>query len=252
MQICNTINQWQDVYKTIHNKSIGFVPTMGHLHAGHMSLVSHAKKYNDITVVSIFVNPTQFNNQEDFQNYPKTMQDDIDLLKKYEVDYLFCPTYDEIYPDQYTYSVSENKISKILEGEHRPGHFDGMLTIVLKLLNIIRPTRLVMCEKDYQQAQLVKNMIEAFFIATEIDILPTYRLNSGLPYSSRNSNLSKENSEKAFWLSKLLKSNLSNDEIKTELTNLGFKVEYVEDYDNRKLAAAWLGNVRLIDNVSID
>lgn len=249
MKIIKTVQAWRAEQVKFKNQSIGFVPTMGHLHAGHMSLIEKSLHNNNITVVSIFVNPTQFNNQEDLDHYPITLEQDIELLKAHKVDYLFCPDYSELYPDDYTYNVSEKKLSRILEGEHRPGHFDGVLTVVLKLLNIIEPDNIYMGEKDYQQAELIKQMTMAFFMRTNVEICTTARQKDGLALSSRNSHLTKQQLEQASVMHKLINSHLTLTEIKTELVASGFKVDYVEDYNNRRFAAAWLGKVRLIDNV---
>ena len=143
-------------------KSVGLVPTMGALHEGHLSLVRAAWKANDIVVVSIFVNPTQFNDPKDLKVYPNSLVKDIDSADAAGADFIFAPEKDAMYPDDYAYRVSENKLSKTLEGEHRPGHFDGVLTVVLKLLNIIRPTRAYFGEKDFQQLRLIEGMVEAF------------------------------------------------------------------------------------------
>src|SRR3990167_7432355 len=135
MNIVTQVSEWQSIRKTLTNKTIGFVPTMGNLHEGHISLCELSRKQNDITVVSIFVNPVQFNNQNDLQNYPRTLAQDVDRLKQAGVDYLFAPEAQDMYQDNYEVQVMETVVSKELEGEHRPGHFNGMLTVVLKLLN---------------------------------------------------------------------------------------------------------------------
>ena len=136
---------------------------MGKLHACHMSLCERARTENDLTVVSIFVNPTQFNQAQDFQHYPRTLEHDKTLLLSHKIDYLFIPDPKSIYPDDYTVRVIETELSSTLEGEFRPGHFEGMLTVVLKLLNLIQPSRAYFGEKDYQQLLLVKKMASALF-----------------------------------------------------------------------------------------
>lgn len=232
-----------------HNISIGFVPTMGTLHEGHLSLIRESKKNNDITVVSIFVNPTQFNDKNDYKNYPNKHAEDILHLASLKVDYIFTPTKRSIYNDNYAYQIIENNFSKELCGAARPGHFEGVLTIVMKLLNIVQPTRAYFGEKDYQQYMLIKGMAEAFHMDVEIISLPTIREDDGLAMSSRNLLLGNAERKKAPHFAKLLKSNLSDEEVKTNLEKEGFKVDYITTQNGRRFGAVFLGNVRLIDNV---
>ena len=145
--------------------AIGFVPTMGALHQGHISLVEKAQSENDIVVVSIFLNATQFDNENDLNNYPDTMDDDITILDKMNVDYLFIPNYENVYPDNFTYQIEEKSFSKELCGKSRDAHFSGVLTVVMKLLNIVKPTKAYFGEKDRQQLILIQGMVKAFFIA---------------------------------------------------------------------------------------
>ena len=231
------------------SNKIGFVPTMGALHAGHASLLERARKENDYVVLSIYVNPTQFNNKEDLKKYPITIEADRKIALSAGVDAILLPTYDQIYPDQYRYKVSESEFSNQLCGAHRPGHFDGVLTVVMKLLNLVRPDRAYFGEKDYQQLQLIKGMVEAFFIPTEIVPCPTMREADGLAMSSRNVNLTPENRELAPLLHRILVEAKSSAEARALLTEEKFAVDYVEDIGARRFAAAALGAVRLIDNV---
>jgi pantoate--beta-alanine ligase len=233
------------------NKSVGFVPTMGALHEGHIALIKKSLKQNDITIVSIFVNPTQFNNLEDLNNYPKTFDKDLQILKKLNVDYLFNPIYSEIYSDGYKYRIIETDFSKHLCGKFRPGHFEGVLTIVMKLLNIVKPDKAYFGEKDYQQLQLVKGMVKAFFINTKIISHPTVRTKEGLALSSRNLRLNEEQLKVAAEFPRLLKSGLSIKKIKSQLKKLGFEVEYIEKFGDRIFGAVYLENIRLIDNVKV-
>src|SRR5262249_39761740 len=159
-------------------------PTMGHLHVGHLSLCHRAKIENDVTVVSIFINPTQFNEANDFKSYPRTLEQDKTLLMEADIDYVFVPETEAIYRDNYEMVVSESLLSTCLEGEFRPGHFNGMLTVVLKLLNLIHPTRAYFGEKDYQQLLLIKKMVEAFFLPIEIIGCPILRDTDGVAFSS--------------------------------------------------------------------
>lgn len=251
MNIVSKINEWRVLRQQLNNLSIGFVPTMGNLHAGHISLYQRAKAENQITVASIFVNPTQFNQTSDFNHYPRTLDADIRLLAEYGVDYLLLPTESEMYPDQYQVQVHETQESKLLEGEFRPGHFNGMLTIVLKLLNLVQPTRAYFGEKDYQQCLLVKKMVDALFLPVEIVPCTTIRADDQLALSSRNSRLNQEQRVKAAYLPELLNSHLATTEVMEALSAQGFKVDYVHEKWGRRLAAVWLGDVRLIDNIPI-
>jgi len=250
-RIIKTVKEWNELYESesLSASQLGFVPTMGALHAGHASLLEKCVSENRQSVVSIFVNPTQFNDPGDLKKYPKTFEQDFKMMGDLNVDYLFFPSYEELYADKFAYQVHENSFSKILCGAFRSGHFDGVLTVVLKLLNIIKPGRAYFGEKDYQQYKLVKGMAEAFFLQTEIIACPTVRDEDGLALSSRNLLLSPEEREFALNFPRLLKANKSCDEIKFELEQLGFKVDYIEEYDGRYLGAVYAGKVRLIDNV---
>ena len=252
-KVVKEINKWKVIRrsKIFHNKTVGLVPTMGALHDAHIALIKKSMQQNDITVVTIFVNQTQFNIQKDFENYPSTIKEDLIKLKKLKVDYLLMPEYEDIYPDNYEYKVIESNFSQILCGKFRPGHFDGVLTIVLKLLNIVIPNRAYFGEKDYQQLKLIEGMVKAFFIDIKIIALPTVRTKEGLALSSRNLKLTEEQKIIAIEFPKVLASPLSNDEIKSRLKKKGFKVEYIEQIENRRFGAVYLGNVRLIDNVKI-
>ena len=249
MNIVTKINEWKNIRKSLEGKKIGFVPTMGNLHSGHISLCQYAKKQNDLSIVSIFINPTQFNQTEDYDQYPRTLDNDKLMLDSEKIDYLFLPDAQEIYPDHYSIRVTETELSTECEGYYRPGHFNGMLTIVLKLLNLVQPARAYFGEKDYQQLLLIKKMVGALFLPIEIISCPTIRAANGLAMSSRNNRLNLEQQMKAATLSQLLQSNLSIETISKKLNSLGFKVDYVIEKWGRRLAAVWLNEVRLIDNV---
>lgn len=253
MIIVKKISEWKKIRKSesFINESVGFVPTMGALHDGHIALIKRSLKENDLTVVSIFVNPTQFNNKNDLINYPITLENDIKILTQLKVDYLFYPKFKELYPDDYTYKVIESKFSKILCGKYRPGHFDGVLTVVMKLFNIVRPNRAYFGEKDFQQLQLIKGMVESFFMNIKIVSVPTVREKDGLAMSSRNLRLTEEERLLAAEFPKILSSGDPISQIRNKLTKKGFKVEYVEQIGKRIFAAVYLGKVRLIDNVKI-
>jgi pantoate--beta-alanine ligase len=251
MNIVSDIKIWQKIRREITQQSIGFVPTMGNLHQGHASLCARAKNENQLSVVSIFVNPTQFNQKKDLDTYPRTLEQDITLLESLDVDYLLIPEITAIYPDNYQIQIHETLLSKELEGEFRHGHFDGMLTIVLKLLNLISPHHAYFGEKDYQQFLLIKKMAAALFLSTEIIACPTFRADDGLALSSRNSRLTSEQRKIAQLFPKILNSSTNTFIIKQQLEAAGFKIEYVEDRWERRLAAVLLGDVRLIDNFSL-
>lgn len=251
MNIVTDIKNWQEIRKDLTGKTIGFVPTMGNLHDGHLSLCKQSKQENDVTVISIFVNPTQFNQQDDFDSYPRTLDADISLLKSMDIDYILQPTQQALYPDNFQMSLQENHLSLELEGQARPGHFNGMMTIVLKLLNLAQASKAYFGEKDYQQLLLVRKMVDSFFIPTKIIACPTVRAEDGLALSSRNSRLTPQQREVAQHLPRLLQSNLNIDEISRNLTSYGFKVDYIAEKWGRRLGAAWLENVRLIDNIPI-
>jgi len=247
--IVSTPSAWRSLRKSLAGRSVGFVPTMGNLHEGHIDLCRRARAENDIVVASIFVNPTQFNQASDFEKYARTLAADKELLAAAGVDYLFHPDAQDMYADGYTIKVSEEDIARELEGAFRPGHFTGMLTVVMKLLNIIGADRAYFGEKDFQQLLLVKKMVSALFMPVEIIACPTIRAQNGLALSSRNARLTPEQLEKAPLLAELLQSGMPDAAVMKKLEEAGFKPEYVETRWGRRLAAAWLGDVRLIDNV---
>ncbi|MDO8953717.1 MAG: pantoate--beta-alanine ligase [Gammaproteobacteria bacterium] len=252
MNIVTDITKWLLVRKQLADKTIGFIPTMGHLHSGHISLCQRAKQENDITVASIFINPTQFNQTQDFVVYPRTLESDYALLSEQKVDYVFVPSVADIYADHYQVKVMETELSQILEGEHRPGHFNGMLTVVLKLLNLIQANRAYFGEKDYQQLLLIQKMAKALFLPVDIIACPTIRAEDGLALSSRNSRLSIELRAQAVAFPKILQQAENIGQAIEQLKQLNFKVDYVAEHWGRRLGAVWLDQVRLIDNISID
>jgi pantoate--beta-alanine ligase len=248
MNIVTKLSDWQAIRRENNNKEIGFVHTMGHLHAGHLSLCARSQAENDLTIVAIFINATQFNEVKDFNRYPRTIEQDKALLFKQEIDYLLLLDAETIYSDNYHIQIYDSSdLGKILEAEFRPGHFIGMLTVVLKFLNIVRPTRSYYGEKDYQQLLLIKKMAQALFLQTEIVACPTLRALDGLALSSRNTCLSSEQRAKASYFPTILKQASSSEEAMNQLKNLGFKVDYVSDHWGRRLAALYIGEVRLID-----
>ena len=252
MKIVRTVDEWQKLQNSFKGKSLGFVATMGALHEGHMALIQNSISDNEVTVVSIFVNPTQFNNPDDLENYPSTFEQDVSNLKDWKVDVLFCPEARELYPDDFAFSVDENKDSLVLCGLDRPGHFKGVLTVVMKLLNIVQATRAYFGEKDYQQYRLIQDMAACFFMHTKIVGVPTRRDHEGLALSSRNLRLNSEELAAAQQVNKILSSEtLSAEERREKIENLGMTIDYLEERWGRRFIAAHIGSVRIIDNVSL-
>ena len=260
----------------INNSLIGFVPTMGALHQGHISLIKKSNKTCNITICSIYVNPTQFNNIDDFIKYPKTIKDDIKILQDSSCDILYCPENTDLYktnekPNKYRF----NGVELYLEGEYRPGHFDGVATIIEKLLNIINPQKIFFGEKDLQQLMIIKTLVKQKNILTEVIGCPTIREENGLAKSSRNQHLSKIDRELCGVIYKQLinfkhlfnKMDLSKlkKQIITNITSINkIKIEYLElvnldtfepDENPREKVkyavciAVSISGVRLIDNI---
>lgn len=286
MQIIKSPNKLTSTIKSLkkRGKSIGFVPTMGALHEGHVSLIKKARKENDIVVLSIFVNPTQFGPKEDYKKYPRNLSRDSAIAKKAGVDIIFAPVVKEMYPLAHRSSqseggtyVEETALSKILEGKIRPGHFRGVTTVVLKLFNIVQPNISYLGQKDYQQAVIIKKMVKDLNLDTKIKVLPTVREKDGLAMSSRNAYLNKEQRKTATVLYRSLMEakRLINNSLKdiSELKKLikktinqepSAKIDYIEIRDPETLQpvkkitgsvvillAVRIGKVRLIDNVII-
>jgi pantoate--beta-alanine ligase len=230
--------------------SVGFVPTMGALHAGHRSLLERARSENNRVVLSIFVNPAQFDDPADLKGYPRTLGPDLDLAWGL-ADHVLVPDQAEMYPDGYGYRVTEAPLSARLEGASRPGHFEGVLTVVLKLLNLVRPHRAYFGEKDWQQLELVSGMARALFLPVEIIPCPTVREPDGLALSSRNRRLSAPGRAMAAAFPRILRDSACPESAKKALGAAGFGVDYVEDRAGLRLGAVRLEDVRLIDNVRL-
>jgi len=251
MKTFRSITQWQTYRDSLKGDPLGFVPTMGALHDGHLSLVEASLKENALTIVSVFINPTQFDDKKDFEKYPDDARSDLQRLEDAGVDVVLLPDASQIYRDEYRFKVTENGFSRRLCGAHRPGHFDGVLTVVMRLLNVVQPDNAYFGEKDYQQLQLIRDMVSAFFMPVNIVSCATVREADGLAMSSRNQHLDDISRKKAANLYAALKHSRSAVEARKLLAGQGFEVDYVEDIANRRLAAARLGNTRLIDNVEI-
>ena len=279
MRVITSIAELRDIIKTHknNNRSVGFVPTMGNLHAGHLDLVSKASAKSDCMVVSIFVNPTQFDKADDLKAYPRTMNKDLSQLEDAGVDLVFSPDPDEMYPHGgLVTEIDVPKISSLHEGSSRPGHFMGVATVVCKLFNIVSPDIAIFGQKDFQQLSLIRQMVADLDMPVEIIGAPTIREDDGLAMSSRNSRLSVAQRKLAPSLHRVLRKlekrvMLGNcdyveaqNEMMAELSELGFKPDYIlvcnaktlqaaneTDQDLVILAAAYLGDVRLIDNIQI-
>lgn len=229
--------------------SLGFVPTMGALHEGHGSLIRRSVAENERTLVSIYLNPAQFDNDADLDKYPEDLEGDIKLLEDWEADAVFLPDYQVVYPDKYRYVLSEKELSGILCGASRPGHFDGVLTVVMKLFMMVGPCRAYFGEKDYQQYLLIRDMAEAFFMPVEVIPCPLVRQEDGLALSSRNKRLSDRGREIAPDFHRILSKNIPLEQMRRELEKTGFKVDYLEQHFGKVFGAVFLEEVRLIDHV---
>lgn len=280
MQIFNSVNSIQTWLKTQveNDKSIGFIPTMGALHQGHISLINQSTKDNDITVCSVFVNPTQFNNPEDLKKYPRNIEADIELLKSANCDAVFFPEVADMYPEgekseKFNFGGLENQ----MEGKFRPGHFDGVATIVSKFFEIIEPNKAYFGEKDFQQLRIIQELVKQKGYPLEIVPMPIAREENGLALSSRNMRLTPKFKKEAPEIYRLLsqipewKKELSLKEtiikFKKAFLETTLELEYVlicdettlkpisewEDSNNiRVFIAAYAGEIRLIDNLKIN
>ncbi len=251
MEVVYNIEDWQKIRHSFSSVDLGLVPTMGALHQGHLSLVSHAMRDNKFTIVSIFINPAQFNDPGDLSRYPRNLDKDLEILRAEGTHCVFIPQAEEIYPDNYRYRVTETELTTQLCGMNRPGHFTGVLTVVLKLFNIISPQRAYFGEKDYQQFLLIQGMVKYLFLPVEIIPVPTVRENDGLAMSSRNHLLSSEERILAGRFPEILRESTTAPEAKKRLLACGITVDYVEELYNRRFGAVKIGKVRLIDNVPV-
>jgi len=253
MRIFHSLQEWQLFQKHRDNsRRLGFIPTMGALHPGHLSLIERSCKECQDTLVSIFVNPTQFNQESDFDQYPRHLEEDARLAESAGATWILAPSKEAFYPDDYRYRVTENKQSLTMEGASRPGHFDGVLTIVLKLLMVAGAQKAYFGEKDWQQLSLVRGMIEAFFLPVQLVPCPTVREADGLAMSSRNTRLSPEGRKQAARFPEIMAMAPSPEEAVIQLENAGFTPDYVRDEDGRRLGAILFEGVRLIDNLPLN
>jgi len=277
MKVLSTITEFREVRKRLRG-SVGFVPTMGYLHEGHLVLVRRAREENKTVVVSIFVNPTQFGPREDFARYPRDPERDLAMLEKEEVNLVFMPSVEEMYPEGFCSWVGVEKVTERLEGAVRPGHFRGVTTVVAKLFNIVQPTRAYFGQKDAQQVVVIKRMVADLNMNLDIVVVPTHREPDGLAMSSRNIYLSPEERQAALVLWKSL--NLAQQlwrqgERKAERVQQQMialiqkeplaKIDYVSIADPETLEeiaridrptlvslAVRIGKTRLIDNITLE
>jgi pantoate--beta-alanine ligase len=282
MEIINRRQRMSSVARKIRreqDRTIGLVPTMGALHEGHLSLVREARRMCDVVVVSVFVNPTQFGPSEDYEHYPRDLTKDTAVLTDYNVDYIFAPSAEEMYPKDFSTYVNVSGLSKPLEGETRPGHFRGVATVVSILLNTVRPDFAFFGQKDAQQAVIIKRMVKDLAFDTEIVVLPTVREDSGLAISSRNLYLSAEEQQAASVIHRGLRkakevfkkgerhADKLEEIVRTTIeSEPRVRVDYVSVVDAETLekldkiderpfliaVAAYVGKTRLIDNTMLN
>lgn len=277
MKVVSTVKELKmllDSYRS-EGKSIALVPTMGALHAGHASLVERAVKENDVTVVSIFVNPTQFNDKNDLKNYPRTLEADCELLERVGASIAFAPSVEEMYPSEDTRQFSFEPLDTVMEGACRPGHFNGVAQIVSKLFYAVEPDKAYFGEKDFQQLAIIREMVRQLAIPVEISGCPIVRESDGLAMSSRNTLLSAEERERALTISRTLFNSLDyakghslteTKDFVEECINAaaGLDLEYFQIVDGNTLQevkewgdssyvvgciALFCGKIRLIDNI---
>ena len=278
MILCRTKTELQNTLKAQGaNPIIGFVPTMGALHEGHLSLVRQARRENEVVVASVFVNPIQFNNSEDLEKYPRNLEDDLDMLKEVGCDIVFAPENAEMYPEKPTEIYNFGALETVMEGAFRPGHFNGVAVVVKRLFDLVKPTTAYFGEKDFQQLAVIRALVEQENLAVEIVACPTVREPDGLAMSSRNARLSEEDRRIAPQIQKILRDCRDLIDVFTPAQLKEFaeeqlkkiprtQLEYFEIANAKTLqpienwsdcpkrvacVAIWLGDVRLIDNVKI-
>ncbi len=280
MELIKEIKTMQKISQkeALGNKTIGFVPTMGYLHEGHLQLVEKAVEDNDTTVVSIFVNPTQFGPEEDYEEYPRDLKRDLDLLRERNVDYVFYPAVEDVYPEGYATYVQVEKGTDVLCGRSRPNHFKGVTTVVSKLFNMVRPHRAYFGQKDGQQLLIIRRMVDDLNMDIEVVACPTVREEGGLAMSSRNKYLSPEEREAALVINQTLqkarewieKGERDGWEVKKKMER-EIKAEPLATLDYASVVsrenlqelgeikgpimiaiAAFIGSTRLIDNVWLE
>jgi len=254
VKVVRTIAEAREALEPLREGSIGLVPTMGSLHEGHLALLRTARAENDTVVMSLFVNPAQFGDETDLARYPRDEEHDLDVAREAGVDVVFAPAADEMYPPGFQTWVDVTQLGAILEGRFRQGHFKGVATVVLKLLNVVRPTRAYFGQKDAQQVEVIRRMTRDLALDVELRVVPTVRDDDGLALSSRNVLLSPEERATARALPSALATR-DRDVALARLTEAGLEIDYVEiaDFDPPTLVGAVrVGSTRLIDNVPLE
>ncbi|MHA7129474.1 pantoate--beta-alanine ligase [Algoriphagus namhaensis] len=280
MKVLTLASEWHPYrLQSIQNsKKIGFVPTMGALHQGHLDLVHACKQQADVTIVSIFVNPTQFNNPQDYKTYPKTLEKDLELLEKQKVDYVFVPDVADVYPEKVALTLDFGDLERVLEGHFRPGHFSGVGIVVSKLFHMIQPDLAFFGQKDLQQVAIIRRLVQDLSFPVHLEIVPTRREKDGLALSSRNMRLDKTERTNALTLYTSLQK--AKKELLAGMPWLGVRQEVEEIFrstphitleyfelvhpttfairehfdpgqKNSICVAAFVGEVRLIDNLPV-
>jgi len=283
MLVFKTVRELQQFLSTVASNSTGFVPTMGALHQGHLSLIEKSQQQNELTVCSVFVNPTQFNNKEDLLNYPRNISADIQFLACFDCDneekrvVLFLPSENEIYPNKIEKNYDFGNLSLVMEAQHRPGHFNGVAMVIERFFDIVQPTKAYFGEKDFQQLAVVRNLVKQLNLSVQIIGCPIVREANNLAMSSRNERLTPEQKEQAANIYKFLQhakqhaKTLTVEEVKNNFVDSiknipTLQLEYFEIADGNTLlsinnwsetnycvafVAVFVGNVRLIDNVTL-
>jgi pantoate--beta-alanine ligase len=255
VNVAQTIADVRGVLAGRRHGTIGIVPTMGALHEGHRSLLRAARAECDTVVMTLFVNPAQFSDRSDLQRYPHDETHDLELARKAGVDVVFAPSTDEMYPPGFQTWVDVTELGEILEGAHRPGHFRGVATIVLKLFTIVRPTHAYFGQKDAQQVEVVRRLIRDLALEIELRVLPTVRDADGLALSSRNGRLTPDERERAVAFARALATGDADAARALLAASNGLEIDYIEraDFDPPVLAGAVrIGSTRLIDNVVLE
>jgi pantoate--beta-alanine ligase len=255
VKVVRTIAEAREELAPLRSGTIGLAPTMGALHEGHLALLRAARTANETVVMSLFVNPTQFGDDADLARYPRDEDRDFALASESEVDLVFRPSLDEMYPPGFQTWVDVAELGSILEGRFRPGHFRGVATVVLKLLSIVRPTRVYFGQKDAQQVEVIRRMIRDLALDVELSVVPTVRDVDGLALSSRNALLSPDERAAALGLPRALATRDRDEALRALRSSSSVEIDYVEvaDFDPPALVGAVrVGSTRLIDNVVLE
>ena len=255
MNVVETIEETRRTLEPSREGSIGLVPTMGSLHEGHLALLRAARAENEMVVMSLFVNPAQFGDASDLAKYPRDEKHDLQLAREAGVDLVFAPSTDEMYPPGFQTWVEVTELGGILEGRFRPGHFRGVATVVLKLLNVVRPTCVYFGQKDAQQVAVIRQLVADLAVEVELRVVPTVRDDDGLALSSRNARLTADERTAALALPRALATRDRDTALAELASSNGLEVDYVEvaDFDPPVLAGAVrVGSTRLIDNVPLE